>query len=484
MYVNSLFMTEKQIQNYIWEKRKNFADLLVAPQFQKVNIENPTYASPSDVLYNMVINRYEKLWDTMNEISFFGCEVPLTEEGKSTMRTDFLANRCGNDGIVVVELKRSDQTARQAYTELLAYGSYLRTKFTPMSGDDIIYVLISPVGERIVEQATINTLIYDNNKVCLLIPKYDDGDINTLKLELWIPDKKVFEDLSYSCFNRENISVSKIVWESLPDEWSPKPGEKPTPEMYNRLNKVSSIAAQLMEERGIHGFVYCAQLIPEFAKTGFDMNAIVLAGVNPYKVARERFIFDIALNCPPKLADRINKNGVNMLDILPSLASKAGDVNTEENYLEQLEETWTSKLDEIGYEILNSLTQTFERDYISKEHGEFTWETLLDNSEDYLSDNLDIHLTGVFRQLFFEYARIDYKYIRTHSDKELEDFPAYQEGGIPYEFIDMVNSQGYVRMFIERLANPFLLDDYFLEEIKTARFKHSLLNINKEDYNK
>ena len=133
---------------------------------------------------------------------------------------------------------------------------------------------------------------------------------------------------------------------------------------------------------------------------------------------------------------------------------------------EQLEETWTSKLDEIGYEILNSLTQTFERDYISKEHGEFTWETLLDNSEDYLSDNLDIHLTGVFRQLFFEYARIDYKYIRTHSDKELEEFPAYQEGSIPYEFIDMVNSQGYVRLFIERLANPFLLDDYFLEEIK------------------
>lgn len=42
------------------------------------------------------------------------------------------------------------------------------------------------------------------------------------------------------------------------------------------------------------------------------------------------------------------------------------------------------------------MTQTFERDYISKEHGDFTWETLLDNSEDYLSDNLDIHLTGIF----------------------------------------------------------------------------------------
>lgn len=477
-------MTEKQIQNYIWAKRESFADLLVAPQFQKVNIDNPTYASPSDVLYNMIISRYEKLWETVSEIDFFGCEVSLKEEGQPTMRTDFLAIRCGNDGIIVIELKKSDQTARQAYTELLAYGSYLRTKFTPMSGGDIIYVLISPVGERIVEQATINTLIYDNNKVCLLIPKYDAGDINTLKLELWIPDKEIFKDLSYSCFNRENISVSKIVWESLSDEWSPKPGEKPTPEMYKRLNKVSSIAAQFMEERGIHGFVYCAQLIPEFAQTGFDMNAIVLAGVNPYKVTRERFMSDFNLNCSKELAERIIEHGVNMLDILPSLASRAGDINKEENYLDHLEETWTSKLDEIGYEVLSIMTQTFERDYISKEHGDFTWETLLDNSEDYLSDNLDIHLTGIFRQLFFEYARVGYQYIRTHSDEELEDFLAYQEDSIPYEFIDMVNSQGYVRMFIERLANPFLLDDELLEEIKAAKFKHSLLNISKEDKDK
>ena len=73
-------MTEKQIQNYIWEKRENFANLLVTPQFQKVKFENPTYAFPSDVLYNMVIDRYKKLWETMSDIGFFGCEVSLTEE--------------------------------------------------------------------------------------------------------------------------------------------------------------------------------------------------------------------------------------------------------------------------------------------------------------------------------------------------------------------------------------------------------------------
>lgn len=456
-------MTEKQIQNYIWEKREHFADLLVKPQFQKVIIENSTFASPSDVLYNMLIDRYLELWDTMSEIRFFGCEVPLIDKGKSTMRTDFLANRCGDDGIVVIELKKSNQTARQAYTELLAYGSYLRTKFAPMSGGDIIYVLISPVGERIVEQATINTLIYDNNNVCLLVPKYEDDNVSTLKLELWIPDKKVFDELSCSCFNRNNISVSKITWESLPGEWSPVSGEKPTPAMIKRLNIVSSIAAQLMEERGIHGFVYCSQLIPELAKTGFDMNAMVLAGVNPYKVARDRFISNNELTRTNQFANRIDKRCVTMLDILPSLAPKAGAINLNENFLDNLEETWLSKLDKIGYEVTNILTQTINRDYVSKEYGDFTWKTMLGRDEDFLSDNLDVHLTGLFRQLFFEYARIDYEYIRTHNDEELEEFPAYKEGGIPYEFIDMVNSQGYVRLFIERLANPFLHNDDYLE---------------------
>lgn len=73
---------------------------------------------------------------------------------------------------------------------------------------------------------------------------------------------------------------------------------------------------------------------------------------------------------------------------------------------QNLEITWTSKLDEIGYEVISFLTQTFEGYYVSKEYGDFTWETLLDNDEDYLSDNLDIHYTGIFRQLFFNMHRL------------------------------------------------------------------------------
>jgi len=55
-----------------------------------------------------------------------------------------------------------------------------------------------------------------------------------------------------------------------------------------------------------------------------------------------------------------------MLDILPSLASKAGEINTHEYILENLEVTWASKLDETGVEVSNILTHLNFRYFLWK----------------------------------------------------------------------------------------------------------------------
>ena len=74
-------------------------------------------------------------------MEFWGCEVTLKEENERDMRTDFLGNRPGGNGIIVAELKKSNQTARQAFTELPAYGSFLRTLFSPSSKNDIMIAI-------------------------------------------------------------------------------------------------------------------------------------------------------------------------------------------------------------------------------------------------------------------------------------------------------------------------------------------------------
>lgn len=125
----------------------------------------------------MVIDRYKEYWLCVKEMEFWGCEVTLKEEEERNMRTDFLGYTPGGNGIVVVELKKSNQTARQAFTELPAYSSFLRTLFSPSSKNDIMYLLISPMDERIVEQAAIHQLVYDNNKVCILEPRIVGKDL-------------------------------------------------------------------------------------------------------------------------------------------------------------------------------------------------------------------------------------------------------------------------------------------------------------------
>ena len=177
-------MNEKDIQKFIWSKRDYFSSLLIEPTFPAIEEPSVTDMNPSEILYQMVIDRYKEYWQCIKEMELWGCEVTLKEEDERDMRTDFLGNRPGGNGIIVVELKKSDQTARQAFTELPAYGSFLRTLFTPSSKNDIMYLLISPMGERIVEQAAINQLVCDNNNVCVLEPHINGEDLNTISVPL------------------------------------------------------------------------------------------------------------------------------------------------------------------------------------------------------------------------------------------------------------------------------------------------------------
>ena len=135
-------MNEKDIQNYIWSKKDDFSSLLIEPTFPAIEEPSVTNMNPSEILYQMVIARYKEYWLYVKEMEFWGCEVTLKEEEERNMRTDFLGYTPGGNGIVVVELKKSNQTARQAFTELPAYSSFLRTLFSPSSKNDIMYLLI------------------------------------------------------------------------------------------------------------------------------------------------------------------------------------------------------------------------------------------------------------------------------------------------------------------------------------------------------
>ncbi len=446
-------MTEKEIQRHIWEQRENFADLLNEAHIpKKISHPNSWAYTPSELIYNSYIDKITDLWEAIQGLYFFGYEVPLKKDSDSTIRADFLGTLDGRNGVAVIELKKSAQTERQAFTELLAYGGHIRSVFTPMSRKDIAYILISPMKERIVREATVQSLIYDRNEIFALIPSWQNDDISTLKLTPWIPTFEEISSFTNSTFSESNIEVFKVAWDGLPGSWSPeKKGENPDKYMIEKMNKLGSFAAQIMESRGIHGFVFTSQTWSELRDVGHLINSIVIGGINPYKATKCRVLIE-DYNMPEDEAIEVDMNSINMLHIIPELASFAEKENEENNYLSDLSMTWSDEITGIGFDVVRILTKSTSRDHVHTSWGGFSWQQYQESMmEDVFCHNFDIRTTGILRELFFDYSVKDYDFIRNNGE---EEHPYANSYGIQEEFIDVSTSQSFVRDFLRRLFDP------------------------------
>ena len=285
--------SEKEIQEHIWENRDRFVDLLVEPTNldRVVFDEDLSNLSAQSLVKNRIIEKISLLYSKLLSIELIGCEVPFEQEANSTIRADFLATFPGCTGIGVIELKKSFQTERQSFTELLAYSNHLATLFPGMSRDDLVYILISPMTTRIARDSVIQTLTFDKRNIIALIPTLENyHDLKTLKLELWMPTDSELTKFSNIAFRENNFNVCKIVWQYSEGWWDAARGENPSPDLVEQLNSVSTIAAQQMEEVGIHGFTYCSQVWSELEPVLPYTNALILVGLNPYSVGSRQFL--------------------------------------------------------------------------------------------------------------------------------------------------------------------------------------------------
>ncbi len=214
--------SEKEIQNYIWENRENFSSFLdETHDLVEVSFKDDlSDVNAQSLIRNRINKKLNKLHSKLFGIELMGCEVPLEQKSNSTIRADFLATFPGDTGLAIVELKKSSQTERQAFTELLAYSNHLTTLFPAMSREDSVYILISPMKTRIARDAVIQSLTFDNRQIVALIPELEEPeDITTLKLKLWVPTDSELAKFSNVAFNENNFSVCKIVWEYDEERW-------------------------------------------------------------------------------------------------------------------------------------------------------------------------------------------------------------------------------------------------------------------------
>lgn len=438
---------ETEIQEYIWNHRDELFSMIQKPVFEKDPNKKPWEYEPFELLYYQILKEYEGYYESLARLEFFGCEVRLPKDGESTIRSDFFGSLEGENGFVICELKVNKQPERQSFTELFAYANHVRSKFAPMGRKDVFYLLISPMEERIVKEATLSNLIYDKNRIVALVPKVEDG-LDSLKFELWIPSKEEFRLFTKASFTPENIDVFRISWRGAEGVWSPtKKGKEPNAEMIHRLNKVSYYAAQLMEANGINGFVFCLQSYPEVRERSFHENGFTICGVNPYKSAKTRYLYENEATLED--ASKADMEAVGIRDFFPRLDKDDFDSDVE-NPLYWLAFNWPSCLEEIALDVVQRLNRTVGPATYHHDYGDFDWQSYRYNShEDEFCWNYDISLTGIFREIYDLYLERVYRSGETNIDEEKIEMIDY--GKLEWHIIDMMYSHDHIREFVDGL---------------------------------
>jgi hypothetical protein len=441
--------TENDIQRYIWSRRDDFSGLL-----QDANLpaevdfkDDLSDLTVQALMQNRTISRLSDAYDKLSYMELIGMEIPLVQQDNSTIRADFLATFPGDTGIGIIELKKSAQTERQAFTELLAYSNHLTTIFPAMTREDVVFVLIAPFETRICRDALIQSLLFDNRVIVGLIPVLvDPARLDSLELRLWVPRDYELAEFVSLAFRGENFNVCKVVWEYSEGRWDAKKGEAPTPGLIDQLNAVSTLAAQHMEVAGIHGFAYISQVWSELRDVLPFTNSLVLVGMNPFAVGATQFLARTNLggahDVPPPQAYLPN-----LTELIPGLAANAKELHEGNNYLSDLHSVWDSQLFRIGKKVVDASTQTTSGHSLETDHGFFDWETYQRQFlEDVSCNNFDMRPTGILRELYMTVTKIDYKLA---GKVGVENHPIHRD--MYFSAIAALTSQSYFRDFILRL---------------------------------
>lgn len=466
-------MTEREIQDFIWDNKDNWKELIqdfIFPHTYEFKTSHSIESiSPGQLIYNSVINRLEVLYLEIKDLELLGVEVSLSKSGESTIRADFLGMEPGAPGIAIVELKKSRQTEREAFTELLAYSNHINTLFPTHTKDDTILILITPLEARIVKEAFLQTLLFEKKRVFIFIPEFSNSsNVKALKLRPYIPTFNDIVRLSEVAFAKRNFDVRVIVWWDTPDFWnnSAKNGEgrkDPTAEQKALMNSVSSLAAQFMEEKQINGFVYTSQCWPELEMP--LPNSLVLVGLNPYKVANDLFYLE---NYPDIKFSDIPR--IDNFDDAPSLSDFISGLKLErnepmyENYISSLSLAWESHLFMIGQNIVDLVNLNVHKDRVSTDRGRMTWDEFESNFiENVACFNYDIRPTGLIRELYLETTKIDYNYWRLHKNHPIQ-------GDIFNWAIETLVSHNFFSEFLERMfGDPYGSRNFDNEDVELGQ---------------
>lgn len=408
---------ENALRDIIYKEYKNnfYEKIVGVKDSNKIEIED-LYDFPS-LLKKQTEEKINNLVSNLEDIEFIGREIRLKKENASTTRIDLVAMTLDN-GPAIVELKKSTQTEREAFTELLAYSNYFCSLFPGATeSTSVVSILIAPMETRIVQDAYFQELMLNNKNIIALIPEANE-DETTFKFKVYYPPDNCYITFSNSMFHDDSIRVATLAFE-LVDGWIDAYEGEDGDNLYvkDAFDAISSNIALELESHGYHAFVYGSQRWKEHHPIFQLPNVIYVVALNPFaNDIHGQYLWS------EEREERLS-SFIKQLDYKPdSLFDDIEVANTE--FFEKSDSGFDTRLWAI---ISNAFENSFlsKHKRVSKEYASLPWSSYKHTMlESVPFNHFDIYQTGIFRKTILEYVQQMYK-LGEDSELYSDDLPMF-----------------------------------------------------------
>ncbi|WLH78047.1 hypothetical protein PSH81_20230 [Pseudomonas sp. FP2335] len=275
---------ENKFRDYLFENHKEDFFSLVVGRREPKEWVGDDFPPVHFLLQRKAERKINEILDQLEVLVLTAKELRLEQSGPHPTRIDLFG--CSeSSGITIIELKKSEQTERQAFTELLAYANHFCSVFPGVNESAITSLLVAPMKGRTVKDAYVQELLLNGKNILALMPFEKEG---RFFLEVFYPEASYYQWFENNIFNDHSMMCVTISFPLLPGWIDSDIGCAGSPPQYtvDALNQISNAVAHKLEGQGIHAIVYATQKWGEMASFFPYPNTLVVAAMNPFSSVR------------------------------------------------------------------------------------------------------------------------------------------------------------------------------------------------------
>ena len=274
-------MNENELRDFLFgEYRESLFNLIkVEPSHQPQDRSDTLKIS--EFLKARTTQHLNARIERLRELILDGKEVHLFRERDATTRADLIGHLEDDGDLVIIELKKSNQTERQAFNELLSYANHFCTLFPFLTESSFMSILVAPMKGRGVRDAFAQELVVNDKNIVAFKP---DIVGNVVSLTPHYPSDLYYRWIENHLLSDEGFTVITASFPLIEGWIDDGRADAKEPPQYSKdaFHIITRTLAQKAERLHLSGFVYARQRWREIGQTFPHPNTIVLCLFNPF----------------------------------------------------------------------------------------------------------------------------------------------------------------------------------------------------------